>query len=78
MQKNSTPELLVKHLYNETNVSESELVKISLKNDNMLQEEYTQMQATKFALDDADGSEPNKSVIENILNYSKKSATEMA
>ncbi len=78
MQQNSTPELLVKHLYDETNVSESELVKVSLNNDNLLQEEYSQMQASKYALDDSGGNEPRKSVIENILNYAKKSAREMA
>ena len=78
MQKTSTPELLVKHLYNETNVSESELVQIYLKNDNLLQEEYSQMQAVKYALDESGGNEPRKSVIADILNYAKKSSTEMA
>lgn len=77
MQKNSTPELLVKHLYNETTNSEAILVNDALKNNIDLQEEFKQMQATKYALDDTDGNEPNKSVIENILNYSKKTTPEM-
>lgn len=77
MQKNSTLELLVKHLYNETTNSESKFVADTLKSNIDLQEEFIQMQATKYALDDFDGDEPDQSIIANIINYSKKSTPEM-
>jgi hypothetical protein len=77
MQQISTSELLVKHLYNETTIEEATIVNKLLKDDSTIQEEFKQIQAAKYALDETDGYEPNKSVIDKILTYSKKSATEL-
>jgi len=77
MQQISTPELLVKHLYNETDVNEYNLAENVLENDTNLQQEFAKMQETKNALDDADGNEPSQSVINNILDFSKRTATEL-
>ena len=77
MQQNFTSELLVKHLYHETNAIETKMVENALKSDKTAQQEFEQMQAAKYALNDNDGDEPNTSVINNILNYSKSTATEL-
>lgn len=72
MQRNSTPQLLIKHLYNETTASEASAVFHALQQDELLQQEYARLQEAKFALDDAGGDDPGFSTIRNILRYSEK------
>jgi hypothetical protein len=72
MQQISTPELLIKHLYNETNTAEAGVVDAALAADVNLQQEYAQFQETKYALDEADGKAPGSSVIEKIMAFSKE------
>ena len=72
MQQNSTSELLVKHLYNETTTSEVGIISDALTNDLNLQQEFTQLKEAKDALDEADGEAPSTSTIQNILEFSKK------
>ena len=72
MQQTFTPELLVKHLYNETTPSEASAINHALANDMNLQQEFKQLQETKNALDEADGEAPDTSVIQKILAFSKK------
>ena len=68
----STPDLLVKHLYNETDSEEATLLQHSLENDSKSTETYRQLQEAKAALDEADGETPGNSIIQNILEYSKQ------
>lgn len=72
MQQTFTPELLVKHLYNETTPSEASAINHALANDANLQQEFRQLQETKIALDEADGELPGTSVVQRILAFSKK------
>jgi len=76
MQQNFTPELLVKHLYNETNANETQLVENALEQNEAIRQEFKDIESAKLALDEADGHEPSKSIIDNILAFSKKTATE--
>lgn len=77
MQQISTSELLIKHLYNETTIEEASIVNKLLKDESAIQEEFLKIQAAKYALDEADGYEPSTSVVDKILDYSKKTATEL-
>ena len=77
MQEISTPELLVKHLYNETNALEKSIVNQAIENQVLIKEEYTNMQTAKNALDEIDGNEPNQAVIDTILTYSKMNEIEL-
>ena len=70
MQQISTPELLVKHLYNETDAEETIILQNSLENDAKTAESYKQLQEVKNALDEAGGESPANSVIQLILEYS--------
>ena len=72
MQQISTPELLVKHLYHETTQEEASKVESILASDAKLQQEYAQLQETKYALDEADGELPNANVLEKIMEFSKE------
>ena len=72
MQQNSTSQLLVKHLYNETSASEASAVNNALANDATLGQEFKKLQETKSALDETDGEAPDASVIQKILAFSKK------
>lgn len=72
MQQISTSELLIKHLYNETNAAEADVVDVALAADVNLQQEYTQLQEAKYALDEADGQAPGSAVIEKIMAFSKE------
>ena len=72
MQQNSTSELLVKHLYNETTDSEATAIEHALANDANLQQEFKQLRATKNALDETDGETPSASTIQKILAFSKE------
>ncbi len=76
MQQNSTPELLVKHLYNETNATEAKSVQNSMESNPSLQQEFKSLQEAKYRLDETDGDEPGKSAISNILAYSKEMSAE--
>lgn len=70
MQQISTPELLVKHLYSETDAEETVILQNSLENDAKIAESYKQLQEVKNALDEAGGESPANSVIQHILEYS--------
>lgn len=72
MQRTFTPEILVKHLYHETGNVEASAIRRILKEDASLQQEFTQMQESKQALDDLDGDMPSASVIEHILAHSRQ------
>jgi hypothetical protein len=71
MQQNSTNELLVKHLYNETNSEQITALNQALAEDALLQVEFNQLQETKYALDEAGDELPSASVIEKIKAFSK-------
>ncbi len=77
MQEISTPELLVKHLYNETNADEASVVSNAFKNQPAIQQEFANLQTAKDALDGTDGHEPSKSVIDTILAFSKNTTAEL-
>lgn len=72
MQLIFTPELLVKYLYNETTETETAIVKETFANDVNLQQEFKQLQASKYALDESDGGAPGTSVVQKILAFSKR------
>ena len=71
MQQNSTNELLVKHLYNETNSQQVAILNQALAEDALLQEEFNKLKETKYALDEAGDELPSASVIEKIKAFSK-------
>ncbi len=70
MQQIFTPELLVKHLYNETTSEEATAIEDALTTNVALQTTYKQLQATKYALDEEDGGTPHSSVFQKIKAYS--------
>ncbi len=70
MQQIFTPELLVKHLYNETTPEEAIAIEDALTTNVALQTVYRQLQATKYALDEEDGGTPPSSVLQKIKAYS--------
>ncbi|MFN8261202.1 MAG: hypothetical protein U0X41_09740 [Chitinophagales bacterium] len=72
MQQISTSELLIKHLYNETNEAEAASVRSILANDTAMQQEFSRLQEAKNELDEAGGDIPGVSVIEKIKAFSKK------
>lgn len=77
MQQISTSELLVKHLYNETNADEASVVNNAIENQPVIQQDFVDLQIAKDALDGTDGHEPKPSVIDNIIAYSKNTAPEL-
>ena len=72
MQQNFTREILVKHLYNETNETEANAVEAALKNDSSLQQEFAQLRHVKNKIDEDGGDSPSNDSIQKILNYSKQ------
>lgn len=72
MQQISTPELLVKHLYNETDKEESTILQNALEQDSETAQTFKQMQEVKNALDEAGDETPGENVIRNILEFSKQ------
>lgn len=76
MQLNFTLKLLIKYLYNETTKEETIAINNALATDEALQEEFSQLQAAKYALNDEGGNMPRKSVIQTILAYSKEKSAE--
>ena len=75
MQQNFTREILVKHLYNETNETEANAVEAALKNDSSLQQEFAQLRHVKNKIDEDGGDSPSNDSIQKILNYSKQKQT---
>ncbi len=75
MQQNFTREILVKHLYNETNETEANAVEAALKNDSSLQQEFAQLRHVKNKIDEDAGDSPSNDSIQKILNYSKQQKT---
>ncbi|MEZ5025514.1 MAG: hypothetical protein R2739_02955 [Chitinophagales bacterium] len=72
MQQIFTPELLVKHLYNETTTKEAEIINEAIAKNATLKQEFNRLQTAKNALNEDDGELPKASTIENILSYSKQ------
>jgi hypothetical protein len=76
MQQISTPELLVKHLYNETNKSEADALQQELNSNPETAQLYTKLQDAKNALEENDGEMPSVNVVEKILAYSNANTLE--
>lgn len=74
MQQISTPNLLVKYLYNEMSAAEKKAMEQSLANDVALQDELFRLKETKLRLDESDSSMPSAEAIEKIMAYSKEQA----
>ncbi|MBK6273990.1 MAG: hypothetical protein IPF58_04475 [Saprospirales bacterium] len=72
MQQNFTREILVKHLYNETNEHEAKVIETALRNDISLQQEFAQLRHVKNKIDEDGGDSPSNDSIQKILNYSKQ------
>jgi len=70
MIKTSTHNEIIRFLYGETSLNENEMLKGSLLFNNELRDEYQDLAFVKKSLDKA-FKNPEKRVIENILNYSK-------
>lgn len=73
MQQISTPELLVKQLYLETDSDERRQIEQLLTNDSEVADMFAQLSEAKQALDEDGGELPGTPVMENILRYSKNS-----
>ena len=73
MQQISTPELLVKHLYLETDSDERKHIGLQLTDDSEASDMFAQLSEAKQALDEDGGELPGTPVMENILRYSKNS-----
>lgn len=78
MQATFTPQLLIKHLYNETTATEGSAVFSALEENEAVQEEFAQLLEAKQALDDAGGDDPGRACIRNILRYSGAQQLETA
>ena len=73
MKQISTPELLVKQLYLETDSDERRQIEQLLTNDSEVADMFAQLSEAKQALDEDGGELPGTPVMENILRYSKNS-----
>ena len=76
MQRDFTPNILTKHLYNETNITEAASIRIALETDVSLQEEFNQLKEAKHALDENGGERPSRAAIRKILDYSRQQQLE--
>lgn len=72
MQTDFTPEILVKHLYNETSLLEAQAIRNALVQDETLQEKFKELQTAKTLLDENGGDEPDAETIKSILSYAKR------
>lgn len=73
MKQISTPELLVKHLYLETDSDERRQIGQQLTDDSEVADMFAQLSEAKQALDEDGGELPGTPMMENILRYSKNS-----
>ncbi len=73
MKQISTPELLVKQLYLETDSDERRQIGQQLTDDSEVADMFAQLSEAKQALDEDGGELPGTPVMENILRYSKNS-----
>lgn len=73
MKQISTPELLVKYLYLETDSDERKHIGQQLTDDSEASDMFAQLSEAKQALDEDGGELPGTPVMENILRYSKNS-----
>ena len=73
MKQISTPELLVKYLYLETDSVERKHIGQQLTDDSEASDMFAQLSEAKQALDEDGGELPGTPVMENILRYSKNS-----
>lgn len=73
MKQISTPELLVKQLYLETDSNERRQIGQQLTDDSEVADMFAQLSEAKQALDEDGGELPGTPVMENILRYSKNS-----
>ena len=71
MRRRFTTTDLVKDIYEETNYMEHMFVESELQKNTEMEEDYAEMQKAKQFLDSA-RLKPSKSVLKNILAYSKK------
>lgn len=72
MQQISTPNLLLKYLYNETSSAEKAAIEKSIANDASLQDELNRLKEIKLRLDEQDNTIPSIASIGQILAYSKE------
>ena len=73
MKQISTPELLVKQLYLETDSDERRQIEQQLTDDSEVADMFAQLSEAKQALNEDGGELPGTPVMENILRYSKNS-----
>jgi hypothetical protein len=76
MEPDFTPQLLIKHLYNETTESEKTAIEHALQHNALLMQEFEQLRETKYALDEAGGESPCAMTLHNIMEYSKEQQME--
>jgi hypothetical protein len=77
MQRNFTPEDLIKHLYHENTPEQAREIEIALERQAGLKAEMEQLIAAKAALDNDDRERPHPSTLERIMAYaSEKSLQE--
>ena len=77
MKQNFTQSSLIKFIYNEVSTSEKLAIMDALRSDAQLRKEYQKLKAAQARLPKARFNAP-KSAINNILNYSKRTALEQA
>ena len=70
MTKNTTPLDLIRYLYKETSICESETIAIDVSNDKKLEAEFDDFVDMKSHLDQIKMS-PRQSVIDRIINLAK-------
>ena len=73
MKQISTPELLVKQLYLETDSDERRQIEQQLTDDSEVADMFAQLSEAKQALNEDGGELPGTPVMDNILRYSKNS-----
>ena len=75
MEQNYTQENLIQFIYRETSITDSFEIANALETDLNLKSTYKELKTTVSALPRVEFF-PSKSVIDNILNYSRKTALE--
>lgn len=73
MNQRFTQEMLIKYLYNETDVSERQAIKQALRSDPQLMEQYNQLCVVQDWLSTEKRS-PSDTSVNIVLDYSNKSS----
>lgn len=73
MNQRFTQEMLIKHLYQETDVSEQQAIRSALKSDPALRQEYNKFSKMKELLN-SEKSTPSDTSVRIILDHSKRSS----